>query len=184
MVGPLNRITDDWGGWLTTACQLGRRSAAGRRGITPLAPSCLSFFYQLLGSKVCLSHFQLPQNREGLLIAQMTAARHGEINRRERCSKTECRLGEKGILLWGPFVKSVSLPWETWEFKLKMVRDVYVVGSDGSTSASASSLELCVQMGASHFKGFIKETREKSEEGEREQEANSTSLLFCNMLET
>ena len=64
-----------------------------------------------------------------------------------------------------------------------MVRDVYVVGSDGSTSASASSLELCVQMGASHFKGFIKETREKSEEGEREQEANSTSLLFCNMLE-
>ena len=61
---------------------------------------------------------------------------------------------------------------------MKTVRDVYVVGSDGSTSVSESSL------GASHFKGFIKETREKSEEGEREQEADSTSLLFCNMLET
>lgn len=156
MLGPLNRTTDDWRGWFTTSCQLGRRSAAARRGIPPLAPSCLSFFNQLLGSRVCLSHFQLPQNREGSLIAQMIEARHSEIKRGERCSKRECRLGEKGILLWGLFVRPVRLPREAWEFKLKTVRDVYVVGSDGSISASESSLELCGQMGASHFKGFIK----------------------------
>ena len=95
-----------------TSCRLGRRSAAGLRGIPPLAPSCLSFFYQLLGSKVCLSHFQLPQNREGLQIARMTEARHSEINRGERCSKREGRLGEKGILLWGLCVRPVRLPRE------------------------------------------------------------------------
>ena len=38
-------------------------------------------------------------------------------------------------------------------------------------------------MRASHFKGFTKRNREKSEEGrqksEREQKANGTRLLFC-----
>lgn len=34
-------------------------------------PVLFVIFYQFLGSKVCLSHFQLPQCGEGLLIAQM-----------------------------------------------------------------------------------------------------------------
>lgn len=74
--------------------------------------------------------------------------------------KNGMQIGRKGHLALGAFITSISLPWETWEFKLKNVRHVYVVGSDGSTSASESSLELCVQMGTSHFKGFIKEMRE------------------------
>ena len=125
-----------------------------------MASSCLSFFYQFLGSKVCLSRFQLPQNRERLLIAQMTEARHSDINRRERCSQWNANWEKKGILPWGLFIKSISLPGETGEFKLKKVRRVYAVGSDGSTSASESSLELLYRWGTSHFKGFIKEMRE------------------------
>ena len=95
----------------------------------------------------------------------------------------ECKLGEKGILPWGLFIKSISLPWETGELKLKKARRVYAVGSDGSTSASESSLELLYRWAPHISRGSLKKW-EKSEEGEREQEADSNSLLFCNMLET
>lgn len=60
--GKLRRLINDF---LSTWWEVCRRVTWGSLSGSVL----LVIFYQLLGLKVCLSHFQLPQNGEGLLIA-------------------------------------------------------------------------------------------------------------------